>query len=59
MSITNNGVPSEFAGGRILPPPSTWQDISTGIFYDIKVLLNEISGVRAQDQGPQYPLPLD
>ena len=59
LSITNNGVPSEFAGGRILPPPSTWQDISTGIFYDIKVLLNEISGVRAQDQGPQYPLPLD
>jgi hypothetical protein len=54
-SITNNGIPSNNGGGRILQRPSTWQDISTGIFYEIKVLLNEISGVSAQDQGPRYP----
>ena len=43
-SISRDGTSYDYGGGRVLPQPSTWRDISTGIFYDIKVLLNEVSG---------------
>ena len=39
-----NGIPSNFAGGRVLPGPTTVLRTVTGIFNNIKAMLGEISG---------------